>query len=60
VKKETKPPHAVGSDNFVGIAASSPAQGNSVTVKDGHSKIVAKPKGLQPKRACDGVCPPLK
>ena len=47
IEREEKPSRRtlVDSDNFVSIAASMRPNGCSVTVKDGHSKMVARPKG---------------
>ena len=47
IEREEKPSRRtlVDSDNFVSIAASLRPNGGSVTVKDGHSKMVARPKG---------------
>jgi hypothetical protein len=45
VKKNQAAARLSGSDNFVSIAASPRPHGYSVTVKDGHSKMVARPEG---------------
>jgi hypothetical protein len=47
IEREEKPSRRtlVDSDNFVSIAASMRPNGCSMTVKDGHSKMVARPKG---------------
>jgi hypothetical protein len=47
IEREEKPSRRtlVDSDNFASIATSPRRLGYSVTVKDGHNKMVARPKG---------------